>query len=47
MTAQANGIFYQRVLAVGGLALVAFMLYQIVEPFLGPLAWAIFLGFML
>lgn len=47
MTAQANGIFYQRVLAVGGIALVAFMLYQIVEPFLGPLAWAIFLGFML
>jgi len=47
MTAQSNGVFYQRVLAIGGIAIVGFMLYQIIEPFLGPLAWAIFLGFML
>ncbi len=43
----ANGIFYQRVLAVGGLAIVAVLLFQILEPFLGPLAWAIFLGFLM
>jgi predicted PurR-regulated permease PerM len=47
MTARDNGIFYQRVLAVAGIAIVGLLLYQILEPFLGPLAWAIFLGFLL
>jgi len=47
MSARDNGIFYQRVLAVSGIAIVAVLLYQILEPFLGPLAWAIFLGFLL
>lgn len=47
MSARDNGLFYQRVLAVGGIAIVAAMLYQILKPFLGPLAWAIFLGFLL
>lgn len=39
--------FFQRVLAVAGLALVILLLYRIVEPFLGPIAWAAFLGFLL
>lgn len=47
MTAQGNGVFYQRVLALGGIAIVALLLYRVLEPFLGPLAWAIFLGFLL
>lgn len=34
-------------LALAGLALIAWLLYRIVEPFLAPLAWAVFLGFTL
>ncbi len=39
--------FYERVLAVAGLALLAALMYQILEPFFAPLAWAIFLAFLL
>jgi predicted PurR-regulated permease PerM len=39
--------FYERVLAVAGLALLAVLLYRILEPFLAPMAWAIFLAFLL
>jgi hypothetical protein len=31
----------------GGLAITAFLLYKIIEPFLGPIAWALFIGFLL
>ena len=31
----------------GGIALVAFLVFRIVEPFLAPIAWALFLGFLL
>lgn len=47
MAGSDNRVFYQRVLALGGIAVVAVLLYQILEPFFGPLAWAIFLGFLL
>ncbi len=39
--------FYERVLAIAALALLAVLLYRILEPFLAPMAWAIFLGFLL
>jgi predicted PurR-regulated permease PerM len=39
--------FYQRVVAVGGIAVVVVLLYQVLEPFFGPIAWALFLGFLL
>ncbi|HLG52696.1 MAG TPA: AI-2E family transporter [Steroidobacteraceae bacterium] len=39
--------FYERLVAIAGLALLAALLYQILEPFFAPLAWAIFLGFLL
>lgn len=39
--------FYERVLAVAGLALIAVLLYRILEPFLAPMSWAIFLAFLL
>jgi predicted PurR-regulated permease PerM len=39
--------FYERVLAVAGLALLAALIYQILVPFFAPLAWAIFLAFLL
>ncbi|HEY8266053.1 MAG TPA: AI-2E family transporter, partial [Steroidobacteraceae bacterium] len=42
-----NVRLYQRLLAVAGLALIAFLVYRIVEPFLGPIAWALFIGFLL
>jgi predicted PurR-regulated permease PerM len=47
MAVSDNFKFYQRLLAVSGLALVAFLVYRIIEPFLGPIAWALFIGFLL
>ncbi|HEY5559170.1 MAG TPA: hypothetical protein VIK49_05515, partial [Steroidobacteraceae bacterium] len=43
----SNTLFYERVLAVAGLGLLAVLLYRILEPFVAPMAWAIFLGFLL
>ena len=40
-------LFYERVLAVAGLGLLAVLLYRILEPFFAPMAWAIFLSFLL
>jgi predicted PurR-regulated permease PerM len=42
-----NLVFYQRLLGASGLLLVAYLVYRIVEPFLGPIAWALFIGFLL
>lgn len=39
--------FYERLLSIAGLVLIAVLLYQILEPFFAPLAWATFLGFLL
>jgi predicted PurR-regulated permease PerM len=39
--------FYEHVLAIAGLALLAALLYQILRPFFAPLAWALFLAFLL
>jgi predicted PurR-regulated permease PerM len=47
MAANDNVLFYQRLLGVAGLAIVAFLVYRIIDPFLGPIAWALFLGFLL
>ena len=47
MTASPDSRFYERVLAVAGLALLAALLYQILQPFFAPLAWALFLAFLL
>jgi predicted PurR-regulated permease PerM len=44
---QDNVLFYQRVIGVGGIAIVAVLVFKIVEPFLAPIAWALFLGFLL
>lgn len=46
-TAGGDSRFYERVLAVAALALLAVLLYRILEPFLAPIVWAIFLGFLL
>ena len=47
MSTQDNMLFYQRLIGVGGIALVVFLVFRIVEPFLAPIAWALFLGFLL
>ena len=47
MTASDNIQFYQRLLGVACLALIALLVYRIIEPFLGPIAWALFIGFLL
>ncbi len=47
MTPAGNALFYERVLAVAGLGLLAVLLYRILEPFLAPLAWAMILGLLL
>jgi len=47
MGESADPRFYERVLAVAGLALLAALLYQILQPFFAPLAWATFLAFLL
>jgi predicted PurR-regulated permease PerM len=47
MAANDNVVFYQRLLGAALLAIVAFLVYRIIEPFLGPIAWALFLGFLL
>lgn len=39
--------FYRRLLGVAGLALVAYLVFRIVEPFIGPIAWALFIGFLM
>jgi predicted PurR-regulated permease PerM len=47
MNATGNALFYERVLAVAGLGLLAVLLYRILEPFFAPMAWAVFIGFLL
>jgi len=39
--------FYARTFALLALALIAFLLYQIMLPFLAPAAWALFIAFLL
>jgi predicted PurR-regulated permease PerM len=46
--AEADNIqFYRRLLAVASLAIIALLVYRIVEPFVAPIAWALFIGFLL
>ncbi|MGQ0384243.1 MAG: AI-2E family transporter [Gammaproteobacteria bacterium] len=47
MNGGSQAHFYERVLAVAGLAVLAFLLFRILQPFLEPLAWALFIGFLL
>jgi predicted PurR-regulated permease PerM len=42
-----NVQYYQRLLGTAGLLIVAFLVFKIIEPFLGPIAWALFIGFLL
>jgi predicted PurR-regulated permease PerM len=39
--------FYQRVFGLAAAAVLAFALYRILEPFLGPILWSLLLAFLL
>lgn len=39
--------FYRRGFAIATLLLVGYLLFRVLEPFLGPMVWAAFLAFML
>jgi predicted PurR-regulated permease PerM len=47
VAANDNMLFYQRLLGAAGLTILAYLVFRIVHPFLGPIAWALFLGFLL
>ncbi len=48
MPTNDNVLFYQRVLGVGrARSSSPILVFRIIEPFLGPIAWALFLGFLL
>jgi predicted PurR-regulated permease PerM len=51
MTAADSGgaglTFYRRVFALAVVAILALLLYRILEPFLSPLAWAVVLAFLM
>ncbi len=48
VAAPRNGdYFYSRVFALTATAFLGVVLYHIIEPFLGPLMWALFIGFLL
>ena len=40
-------VFYRRAVGLVTAAVLAVLLWRIVEPFLAPLVWAIFLAFLL
>jgi predicted PurR-regulated permease PerM len=42
----AEGTFYRRVFGVCVTALLAWLLYRIVQPFLAPLAWAVVIAYL-
>jgi predicted PurR-regulated permease PerM len=41
------GLFYRRSFTLGAVALLAFLLYQILQPFLQPIAWAAIMALIL
>ena len=42
-----NIVFYQRLIGACCLLLVTYLVFKIIEPFLAPIAWALFIGFVL
>lgn len=47
MTVPDERTFYARAFALAGLALLAYLLYLILAPFFAPIAWALFIAFLL
>ena len=40
-------VFYERTFALAALALVTYLLYLVLAPFFAPIAWALFIAFLL
>ena len=40
-------VFYARAFALAGFVVLAYLLYLIFAPFLGPMAWALFIAFLI
>jgi predicted PurR-regulated permease PerM len=40
-------VFYRRTFGLATAAVLAYLIYRILEPFFGPLVWAVFLAFLL
>ena len=47
MATSDNIQYYQRLLGTVLLLIIAYLVFRIIEPFLGPIAWALFIGFLL
>ena len=43
----SDQVFYARTFALLTLALLAYLLFQILQPFFAPIAWALFIAFLL
>ncbi|HEY3077328.1 MAG TPA: AI-2E family transporter [Burkholderiales bacterium] len=43
----SDEVFYARTFAVAALALVVYLAYSVLAPFLAPIAWALFIAFLL
>jgi predicted PurR-regulated permease PerM len=43
----SDQVFYQRTFALVTLAVLAYLLFQILSPFLAPIGWALFIAFLL
>jgi predicted PurR-regulated permease PerM len=46
-TRDSDEVFYARTFAVVALALVAYLVYSVLAPFFAPIAWALFIAFLL
>jgi predicted PurR-regulated permease PerM len=47
MPLQPERLFYARAFALVGLLLLGYLLYLILSPFLAPIAWAVFIAFLI
>jgi predicted PurR-regulated permease PerM len=46
-TRDSDQVFYERAFVLAALALVVYLLYLVLAPFLAPIAWAFFIAFLL
>lgn len=47
LQSDAGNVFYHRAFGLATAGILGYLLYRILEPFFGPLVWAVFLAFLL